>query len=244
MDAFFQACLESNREIYHHIKGGLSGTDRKKSTQGAGGDISSGIDLRAEAVFIKHLSSFGQMESEESGVLGSGEYRVVIDPLDGSSNILSNFPYYGSSVALVDPHGAATKAVVANLATGDIFFKKIGLAPLRGQIENDIFGEYTSNTRPEVGLFEKACSHPDTVAKLSDLHMKFRSPGAVALSLVYARNASFFLYMGMRRTYDFAAGLLFCEDLEVVVKDEYVIVSKDKATVNRIESVVALQRGD
>ncbi len=68
--------------------------------------------------------------------------------------------------------------------------------------------------------------------------LKFRSPGAIALSLAYARSVNYVLFVGAFRIYDFAAGLALCEGLEVIVEADYVIISKDKGIVERIESLI------
>jgi myo-inositol-1(or 4)-monophosphatase len=69
--------------------------------------------------------------------------------------------------------------------------------------------------------------------------LKFRAPGAVALSLAYAHTVDFVLYAGAFRIYDFAAGLALCEGLEVIVEQDYVIVSKDKSVLEKIEVIVS-----
>lgn len=91
----------------------------KKTEVGAGGDISSKLDLMAEAIFVKHLGDFGQIES---GVIGGGESQIIIDPIDGSSNALSLFPFYGTSVAKVNAEGILDATIVCNLANSDIFY--------------------------------------------------------------------------------------------------------------------------
>ena len=48
----------------------------------------------------------------------------------------------------------------------------------------------------------------------------------------------FVLFIGAFRIYDFAAGLALCEGLEVVVDEDYVIVSKDKNIVERIVGLI------
>jgi myo-inositol-1(or 4)-monophosphatase len=60
----------------------------------------------------------------------------------------------------------------------------------------------------------------------------------VALSLAYAHSVEFVLYVGAFRIYDFAAGLALCEGLEVVVDEDYVIVSQDKNIVDRIVGLI------
>ena len=99
MTLFIQACINANEEISSAIKDGFDTSWFEKTEVGAGGDVSSKLDLFAEAVFVKHLGSFGQIESEESGIIGEGESKIIIDPIDGSSNALSLFPFYGLPAA-------------------------------------------------------------------------------------------------------------------------------------------------
>jgi myo-inositol-1(or 4)-monophosphatase len=76
------------------------------------------------------------------------------------------------------------------------------------------------------------------VAALDQEKLKFRSPGAIALSLAYAHSVNYVLFMGEFRIYDFAAGLALCEGLEVIVEADYVIVSKEKKIAEQIESLI------
>ena len=234
MHPFFMAALAANRTIARCISGDLSPEQRHKSTVGAGGDVSSGIDLEAEAIFVEHLGRFGTIESEESGRIGSGEHTILLDPLDGSSNLLTGFPYYGTSAALIDPTGTTIAACICNLATGEIFFKEQGKIPLYGKLSNKTLTPYHPTPDPEIGLFERAYAHPDAVRTLRETGLKFRAPGAVALSLVYALQARYFLYVGEYRAYDFAAGLLFCEDLPRVQTEEAVVIARDEEVLEEI----------
>ncbi len=236
MHPFLTAALAANRTITRHITGGLSSEQRHKSTVGAGGDVSFGIDLEAEAIFVEHLGRFGTIESEESGRIGSGEHTILLDPIDGSSNLLTGFPYYGTSAALIDPTGTTVAACICNLASGEIFFKEQGKTPLHGRLSDETFTPYHPTPDPEIGLFERAYAHPDAVRPLRETGMKFRAPGAVALSLVYALQARYFLYIGEYRAYDFAAGLLFCEDLPRVQTEEAVVIARDEEVLEEIVS--------
>jgi myo-inositol-1(or 4)-monophosphatase len=237
MDRFFRACIEANRMIYREIGVGLDRRQQQMKTRGAGCDISSVIDLEAEAIFVRHLEPFGRIDSEESGSIGKGEKAIVLDPIDGSSNILSQFPYYGTSVALTHPDGTIEAACVANLANGTIHFKHPGTPALSGSLFGETFTPSVPPVASQIGIFERAYAHPDVGRALGKLGWKFRAPGAVALSLVYAKNARFFLYMGRYRRYDFAAGLALCEGLEVETNEDYVIVSHDEATQNVLRTI-------
>ncbi len=238
MNDFIQACITANEEITKALENGTDSVLFEKTDVGAGGDVSSRLDLFAESVFVKHLSSFGQIESEESGIIGEGDAKIIIDPIDGSSNALSLFPYYGTSVARVNAEGILDAAVVCNLANGDLFYKIHGEAVQQGKLFKESF--YLSQSVPaaEIGLFEKAYAHPALVAMMDASGLKFRAPGAIALSLAYAHTVNFVLFVGAFRIYDFAAGLALCEGLEVVVEQDYAIVSKDKNVVKTLEEII------
>jgi myo-inositol-1(or 4)-monophosphatase len=238
MHPFLEASIAANRAIADLVSRGLTRDHRTKGSQGAGGDLSAGIDLDAEAIFIEHLGSFGRIDSEESGWVGEGDNTIILDPIDGSSNILSGFPYYGTSAALVDPDGMVIAAAVCHLATGALFLLSSADGVLHGSLASDDYRPFSPKGIPEVGIFERAYAHPATVKALGDAGLKFRVPGAVALSLVYARFARYFLYIGQYRRYDFAAGLAFCEGMEVEAKEDYVIVTHDKATLEVLRSIV------
>lgn len=238
MNSFIQACIKANEEISLALKDGLDASLFEKTEVGAGGDVSSKLDLFAEAIFVKHLGAFGEIESEESGIIGEGEEKIIIDPIDGSSNALSLFPYYGTSVAKINTEGILDTAVVCNLANGDVFLKTATSKVQQGKLFSDTFHTPHATENAEVGLFEKAYANPVLVAALDKEKLKFRSPGAIALSLAYAHSVNYVLFMGTFRIYDFAAGLALCEGLEVIVEADYVIVSKDKKTIQQIETLI------
>ncbi|WP_456433628.1 inositol monophosphatase family protein [Nitratifractor sp.] len=239
MTPFYEAALEASHRAFSLLHNPPATLLHKDCGIGAGGDHSSGIDLACEALFLEALAPFGTIESEESGRVGSGEGTVVLDPLDGSSNALSRFPYYGASAALLDRKGVLTEAFVANLATGECFLLDPATQlPLCGTLDGERFLPVSPPPEPEIGLFEKAYAHPEAVAALSDAGFKFRAPGAVALSLAYASRARFFLYLGELRTYDFAAGLALCRNLEVEVGERHVLVAQDPDTAVALRGVL------
>jgi len=242
MNDFIQSCIAANEEIAKAIGRGLDVKLFEKTDVGAGGDVSSRLDLFAESVFVKHLSRFGRIESEESGLIGEGDAKIIIDPIDGSANALSLFPYYGTSVARVNEEGILDTAVVCNLANGDLFFKIPSMPLKQGKLFSSTYHTPQVSPASEIGLFEKAYANPALVAMLDASGLKFRAPGAVALSLAYAHTVSFVLFVGAFRIYDFAAGLALCEGLEVVVEQDYVIVSKEKKTVAQLEEIIKIAK--
>jgi len=242
VDPFVEACIRANEEIFKTIEAGFDASWFEKTEVGAGGDVSSRLDLFAESVFVKHLSTFGFIESEESGIIGEGDAHIIIDPIDGSANALSRFPYYGTSVARVNADGVLDAAIVCNLANGDIFIKTPGMSLKQGKLFDMQLHKAATVPVAEIGLFEKAYANPELVAQLDASGLKFRAPGAIALSLAYAHSVKFVLFAGVFRIYDFAAGLALCEGLEVVVEQDYVIVSKEKSVVETIVGIIVEAR--
>lgn len=238
MSDFMQACIKANEEISQALKNGFDASWFEKTEVGAGGDVSTKLDLMAEAIFVKHLSSFGQIESEESGIIGEGEDTIIIDPIDGSSNALSLFPYFGTSVAKVNANGLLDAAIVCNLCNDDIFFIVEGKEVQQGKLFSQHYHTPYTVPYPEIGLFEKAYANTTLIKALHNEGLKFRAPGAIALSLAYARTVEYVLFVGKFRIYDFAAGLALCEGLEVIVEEDYVIVSKEKKIANKIEQLI------
>jgi myo-inositol-1(or 4)-monophosphatase len=80
------------------------------------------LDLLADAAAVPVLvgAGFGVL-SEESGMHHpEREIRVVIDPVDGSTNASYRIPWYATSMCAVDPTGPRA-AVVVNQSTGERF---------------------------------------------------------------------------------------------------------------------------
>lgn len=239
LSPFYRSAIDACRKAQRLLSSELTPSlFEKEGFVGAGGDLSSGMDMAVERLLMDALGSFGSFDSEESGRVGEGESTIILDPLDGSANALSRFPYYGISIARLDGEGILKEALVCNLANGDLFLIDSGGNPLKGDLASERFKIPVPPPRPEIGLFEKAYAHPAIVAALDAEGLKFRSPGAVALSLAYARYVNYMLFVGPFRIYDFAAGLALCKGLELIVEEDYVIVARDPEVAGKLDKIV------
>ncbi len=239
---FLKAAIKANQEIFRKINKKHKKSWQKEHTLGAGGDISSGFDIFAEKIFLKHLQKFGKIDSEECGKVGEGDYTIVIDPLDGSSNAKSYFPYFGSSVALKNSKGKTKVSIVCNFANGDIFYK-IKKEPLMvAHLESLDFKKETKVKEAKIGIFEKAHENYELIKLLKEKNLKFRSPGATALSLAYAHRVKFVLFIGETREYDIVAGIHLCSDLQVKIAKDYVIITDDKELLKNLEKMIKRSR--
>jgi len=238
---FIEAVLEANRRIIHLIDSRKDGRlfeyyALDEALKGAGGDRSLVIDIEAEKIFIDLLSSFGRINSEECGEVGSGANEVIIDPIDGSSNVVSLFPYFGSSISL-KVNQQTVVAVVTNLATREVFVRdSAGYREFR--LDNTSITKLIPFEHAKIGLFEKAYSNPNVVDAFFQNGIKFRSPGAVALSLAYARRVNFVVFIGAHRIYDIDAGIYLNDDLFIHNTQELLLVSKEKQTFDKIKSII------
>jgi myo-inositol-1(or 4)-monophosphatase len=233
MHGFKKAVIDANLEILELVKTKSHDKLCEKVSIGYGGDMSIQIDLLAEEIFVNHLSKYGNIYSEECGYINNkSEFDIVIDPIDGSSNFASNLPYFGTSVALKknDTHVCS---VIANLANQDIFIKD-DKCLVSGKLIDLIFKETDVNTNSSVGIFERAYCSKNIFEKLKSLKIKYRSPGAIALSLAYARDVDFVLYEGALRAFDIEAGLHICEDLNLYQNSKILFISKDKEIFDKI----------
>lgn len=227
-NAFEDAVIQANRELYEYINTHISSLDYEESnTLGFGGDNSLNIDLKAEQIFIKYLENFGDIYSEEVGLLSSNSnIKIVIDPIDGSHNFMSQLPYYSTSVALkIDEEYQA--GFICNLANGTLLYKinKIKKNIDLLSLENIPLHEIN---KPVISVFERAYAYPKICEKLIEEKIKFRSPGSVALSLANARNYKFVIFAGKIREFDIAASMYINDDLFTHIDEEFLIVAKSK----------------
>jgi myo-inositol-1(or 4)-monophosphatase len=237
-ESFIKASFEACKEIASVLTQGDKSLLFEEHSKGYGGDISIGADLIAEKILYKYLSSFGKILSEESGYLGDGDYTIIIDPLDGSDNFKSQFPYYGTSIALVE-NAKTLCGIVCNLVSGEFFVRSDDTLTCK-----NIFNLTCKTFTPSlsaIGLFEKAYYNPEVAVILKENNLKFRSPGAVALSLAYAHYVKYVLFLGTMRDYDIVAGMHICKSLYTYKDDTCIIISKDKTTFEKLCKLIILK---
>jgi myo-inositol-1(or 4)-monophosphatase len=111
LDPLRSCALEIGEAIKGHRGRGLSG----------GRDTQYHLDLVADEVALRVLGGAGfRVISEESGVTGDGDYSVVVDPIDGSTNCDRGLPFYSTSLAVLRGQELVA-ALVMNQATGSVY---------------------------------------------------------------------------------------------------------------------------
>lgn len=236
MNPFIEASLIACEEIRTTLRS--NATLFASYEQGFGGDISSGFDLEAEKILFHHLHRFGSVFSEESGWMSpQSDCNIIIDPIDGSDNFASYFPYYGIAIAR-EINTITVESVVCNLANGDVFIRTRDEYYRTSLLLPTTKEKITVTKNPKIGLFEKAHEHPFLGEKLMQNSLKYRSPGAVALSLAYAPYVKYVLFLGTMRKFDIQAGLYLSSHLYSYNDSRYILISSDKAVFEKMRTIV------
>lgn len=200
-DSLLVPLRECAREIGEVVKGhrgrGLSG-DRATQYH---------LDVAADDVARRVLGGAGfRVMSEESGVTGDGEFTVVVDPIDGSTNCDRGIPFYSTSLAVVRDDELVA-ALVRNQATGTVFEAEKGSGARRDGVSIAPSGQ-TEIARAVVG----SSGYPSHNLGWS----QNRSLGAASLEICLVADGSLDAYGVAQQSglnvWDYLAGLLIVRE--------------------------------
>jgi len=238
-ELFIKAVLKANKEILTYLEQDLTKDDFEYTNKsGFGGDNSLKIDLIFENIFIKHLSNFGNILSEECGFIdNNSEFTIVIDPLDGSNNFYSNLPYFGTSVALKTEDNVLA-GFVANLSSKTVIFRAFDGNVQYFCLQNMKEKSILKNNKSKISIFERAYKYPNICQALKQKNIKFRSLGATALSLANAMDYNFVLFKGKVRIFDILAGLYICKNLNIYQDNKTVLIAKENDKLNFLKGII------
>jgi myo-inositol-1(or 4)-monophosphatase len=191
-------------------------------------DFVSEVDRSAEEAIINILKEAYPTHGfygEESGKTNvDAESIWIIDPLDGTTNFLHNFPCYCVSIALQE-RGVLTQAVIYDPVHNDLFTATKG----RGAFLNDKRIRVTNRSKLQDSLIStgfpfKDFSYLDTYVEIfKDMAKKtsgLRRPGSAALDLAYvaAGYTDGFFEINLS-PWDIAAGALLVQEAGGIVGD-------------------------
>ncbi len=132
-------------------------------------------------------------------------------------------------------------AIIANLANGTVIVKnaqKQCCSPLN-QIR---FKDIVRNGSSKVGIFERAYLSNIYADRLKAAKIKYRVPGAVALSLSLSHEVSFVILEGRLRVFDVKAGLYMCEGLYQHKTNDLTIICHQENILNRLKQILLEDR--
>jgi myo-inositol-1(or 4)-monophosphatase len=191
-------------------------------------DFVSEVDHAAEAAIINILKDaypdHGFLGEESGDTNKEAENIWIIDPLDGTTNFLHNFPQYCVSIAL-QQSGVLTQAVIYDPVRNDLFTATKG----RGAFLNDKRIRVSNRAKLQQSLIAtgfpfRDFTHLDTyMDMLKDMIKKttgIRRPGSAALDLAYvaAGYTDGFFEINLS-AWDIAAGGLLVQEAGGIVGD-------------------------
>ena len=119
------------------VEGGSRLTASDIHVKGTPTDLVTEIDRKVEAYLTgrirERFPDHGIFGEENGETAGAGEYRWVIDPIDGTVNFIHGFPYYSISIAL-QKQGKTVAGVVYSPRLNELYAAEAGRgAALNGE---------------------------------------------------------------------------------------------------------------
>lgn len=226
--------------------------------RGAGGDLSSKIDLVAENAV---LQTIGMLEfkptviGEECGTIEGGDGYLVMDAIDGTTNATRGIPFSCCSLAYATHRSLSSvhDAVIVDLNTGDVYESSLNEGALMNGVRLNIndsgtLGRVKTQNELVVGI---NVSGMDTgsieqVTHIISKCLHVRHLGANALELCFLARGLIDMYIDLRgkiRVTDLAAGYLITKQAGGMLFDprgEY--LDSDLSLHNRISFIATKNR--
>lgn len=174
-------------------------------------------DVVADELIVAPLLEAGlRVLTEESGISGTGDITVVVDPIDGSTNAARGLPWFATSLCAVDADGPLASGVY-NLALGDRY------AAIRGE-----------GTEQSPSDCQKLSDAIVSFSGWPDRHLgwrQYRAYGAAALDLCSVATGTFDAFIDVdaaHGVWDYLGAWLFCKESGCAIgelnDDELVVV--------------------
>jgi myo-inositol-1(or 4)-monophosphatase len=157
----------------------------------------------------------GEEDSADLASLQSAR-RWIVDPIDGTTNFVHGFPFYGTSIAL-EVEGRIVVGVIFDPSKKEMFVAVEGQgATCNGQRLNVSSSPRLAEALVCIGLPAVPEKHPETIAGMVRLTARTRSVrrmGSAALSMAYvAAGRSDGFYSHIIQPWDVAAGVLLVRE--------------------------------
>lgn len=195
-------------------------------------------DKKAEKIIIDAINKSGldcEIISEESGIIGKkgAEYRVFIDPLDGSVNFSRDIPGFCVGLGIYSSENEPLLGIIYDPNLDELFIGEKG----KGVILNGKRVSpktYKKNILINLEWFG-ADNYIDVAEKLKKANLRARTAGSGVLALCYGvigrGDASVLL---QNYPWDIAPGMVFARELGYVIKQldgNEVDLSKNKQDI-------------
>ena len=226
MNPFIKIATEAARAAGRVAVKGFERPDLIKATPKVGKDFVTNLDHEAEAAaidVIHHVYPQHAILGEETGVLGDNAIVWIIDPIDGTKNLIHTVPHIAVCIA-VQIDGRIEHGVIYDPLRDELYSASAG----RGAQLNDRRIRASSRALEEslVGVSYPILSAEDTLdsakkmALLSATCGSVRRMGSAALDLAYVAAGRLDACLGTHlKIWDYAAGVLIAKEAGCLVSD-------------------------
>jgi myo-inositol-1(or 4)-monophosphatase len=192
--------------------------------RGAGGDLTSKIDLVAEKAVLDTIGKFDFMPTvigEECGTIHGGDGFLIMDAVDGTTNATRGIPFSCCSLAYAtSPNlSSVSDAVIVDLNTGDLYESSMNRGSSMNGTRLRISDHYILGSKNElvvgVNISGMSVASTEKLAKIISKGLHLRHLGANALELCFFARGLIDMYIDLRgkiRVTDMAAGYLITKE--------------------------------
>jgi len=175
-------------------------------------------DKRIKEMISKKFPTHNFLTEESGAIKKNSEYTWIIDPIDGTTNFVSEIPYFAVSIGLVK-NKEVVMGIVYNPCTKETFFAEKG----KGAFLNNKIIKVSNKNNIKDALLAFALPSDIKIAKktLSLLSKVFgyvrgmRNPGSAALNMCYLASGKFDLFLSLSlNSWDAAAAYLIINEAD------------------------------
>jgi myo-inositol-1(or 4)-monophosphatase len=184
-------------------------------------DFVSFVDLASEKAVIaairEDFPDHAVLSEEKGGAAAAGEYRWLVDPLDGTTNYLRSHPRFSVSLA-VEKKGVLVFGLTLDVMRDELFWAERGRGAFCGRTRMRVSRENV--LKEALVLFGSPFRDPERIRRFSMLFAKVqhavsdhRREGSAALDFAYVAcgRAEAFYEEGLK-PWDMAAGHLMVQE--------------------------------
>ena len=227
MEEYLKPFLEIGGEIYEFLQSvqEKSGMGREIGT-GADGSPTKFVDRKAEDIIIRVVAENDlplNIVSEERGIISRNyQKNLLVDPIDGTFNLVHNIPAYAVSMAVCGSDVSSTESgFIMNLASGDWYYTARGHRLVMNGKECK-----APEKRSGTFLVHLSSKLDKRSLELISRARKYRYMGCAALELamVASGSADVSAHLGRSaplRNIDVAAGVMMVREAGGTVVDGY-----------------------